>query len=112
MRSDAADKELEARRTEAWREFANDVRSTGRRLRKAGTRYARAHPLLLLGGGALLGALVVSRIRRRPRVEPRPTLKQRLLHVGAAWLARALSEAWMMAEDERREWDIRSRDGE
>ena len=98
MKTESA-KELENMRTTAWRGFVGNVRSTGRRIGRAGTQYAKTHPLLLVGGGAVLSAFLFSRIRRRPRMSAVDTFKQRLIQAGSIWLARAITVACSMAQD-------------
>lgn len=58
-------------KTEAWREFRGEVKKTSRRLKKTSKAYIKAHPLLILGGGAALGALLMSKMTKRPSEERR-----------------------------------------
>lgn len=82
-------KEIDHMKTEAWRGFAGDVLSTGRRMRRAGASYMKAHPLLVLGGGAALGALIAMRMKRRPRQPQAPGILK-VLRVASFWLGRAV----------------------
>jgi hypothetical protein len=72
-------------RTEAWKGLAGEVKTSGRRLKKASNAYIKAHPLLILGGGAALGALLMSRMSKRPLEERRLEKKYGFLkYVGIA----------------------------
>jgi hypothetical protein len=81
---------------QAWNEFAGTAKSTGRRLGRAGRNCIKSHPVLVLGGGALLGAMLAYRLgRRRPGRKASTGRAHRFLKVATAWLGEAL---WFAAE--------------
>jgi hypothetical protein len=90
-------REIDLMKSEAWRGFAGDVRATSRRMKKAGISYMRAHPLLVLGGGAALGALVVLRLKRRPKTPETPGILK-VLRIARFCLGRAILLATDWAE--------------
>jgi hypothetical protein len=61
-----ASEELERLSYEAWSDLATDASRTGSRLGKVATQYATKHPVIVIGGGALLAALAFSRTKRDP----------------------------------------------
>lgn len=88
-------------KTEAWQDFATNVKSTGKRLGKAGKKYIKTHPVIVLGGGALLGALLVSRVGRRSGHTPLPRKAAgifRILRTAQYWLGQALCYASEFAD--------------
>src|SRR5688572_16758302 len=90
-------KEIDRMRTQAWRQFSGDVKTTGKRLKKAGSVYIKSHPLVILGGGAAVGALLMAGLRRRPKVaQPSGVLKY--LRIARFWLGRAVVLATDWAE--------------
>jgi len=102
-------KELDRMSDEAKDELAGDVRKTGARLVRVGAACTRKHPVLVLGGGALLAALAVWRLSRPapiviecPHVAPnRSGMVSRLLKMGRFGLAWGLSFAFNRAENSR-----------
>lgn len=101
-----AQRKLDRMSAEAWRELGADVRQVGLHLKQAGSAYAKKHPILVLGGGALLAAIVVWRI-----IRPAPGVVAgsrgvrklgryawKLLRVGGVGLARAFSSGSKPAE--------------
>src|SRR6185503_13651280 len=52
---DSARRELDRMSDEAWGQLARDLKTGSRSMGRVGLSYARRHPALLLGGGALLG---------------------------------------------------------
>jgi len=104
-----ARKELDRMRAEARHELAGDVRKTGARLVRVGGACTRKHPVLVLGGGALLAALAVWRMSRSapcvvecPHVAPkRVGWVSKLFRMGRFGLAWALSFASNRAENIR-----------
>jgi len=52
--------ELDRLSSQAWGQLATDCKSASRSMGRVGLSYARRHPALLLGGGALLGAGAVA----------------------------------------------------
>jgi hypothetical protein len=94
-------KEIDQMKTEAWQDFATNVKATGKRLGKAGKKYIKTHPVLVLGGGALLGALLVSRVGRRPAHHALPRKAAgvfRILRTAQYWLGQALCYASEFAD--------------
>ena len=89
--------EIDLMKTEAWRGFAGDVKATSRRMKKAGVSYMKAHPLLVLGGGAALGALIVMRLKRRPKAPETPGILK-VLRIARFCLGRAILLATDWAE--------------
>jgi hypothetical protein len=89
---------------QAWNEVAGTAKSTGRRLGRAGRSYIKAHPVLVLGGGALLGALFAYGLgRRRPGPKASKGRALRVLKAAGFWLGEALCFAAEMAHQARRE---------
>lgn len=85
----------------AWREFAGDVKATTRKVKRTSTAYIKAHPLMVLGGGAVLGALAMSLFKRRPAASSYSAPKQgvgRVIQTARFWLSRAISLAADCAE--------------
>jgi hypothetical protein len=62
-----ARRELDRMSDQAWGLLAKDVQTASRSMGRVGLSYARRHPALLLGGGALLGAGVVAWFNRSRR---------------------------------------------
>jgi hypothetical protein len=96
-------KELKTMKTEAWRGFVSDVKKTGRRWKRAGTKYVKTHPLVLVGGGALIAGLLLFRGRR-----PAPTPIERsgvlsYLKTARLWIGRAFALASQASELLKRE---------
>ena len=58
--------ELDRLRYESWLRVGRDVRNAGTLIAHAALIQARLHPGLLVGGGALVGLMVLSRLRRKP----------------------------------------------
>jgi hypothetical protein len=94
-----AQSELDRMSVEAWRRLGGDVKRAGRRLGLVGKAYSKKHPILVFGGGALLGFLALWRLRRpAPVVVDRPRGLRKLgrfawtlLRVGGVGLTRAFS---------------------
>jgi hypothetical protein len=94
-------KEFDRLKNSAWREFAGDVKTTSRRIKRAGTAYIKAHPLVVLGGGAVLGALTMAVFKKRPAAAAYDGPKQgvaRLFQTARFWLGRAITLAADCAE--------------
>lgn len=82
-----ARRELDRLSAEAWRELVVDVRRAGT---NAGL-LVKKHPILSLGGGAVLGGLSLWTLwRRAPGVGKLGGLAKRMIRGGAVGLARAL----------------------
>lgn len=102
-------KELDRMSDEAKDELAGDVRKTATRLVRVGAACTRKHPVLVLGGGALLAALAVWRLGRPapvvvecPHAAPkRVGWVSKLFRMGRFGLAWALSFASKRAENPR-----------
>lgn len=65
----SARSQLDEMSYEAWSQLASDLKGASRSMGRVGLSYARRHPALLLGGGALLGALAVNAFRGK---KPQP----------------------------------------
>ena len=102
-----AQAELDRLGSEAWDGLAGDIRTTGRRLGRAGAACARNHPVILLGTVSLLAAFTVWRLKRPaspvlacpPAAAKRPGIASRLFRMGRLGLALALSIASNRAEN-------------
>jgi len=101
-----ARRELDRMSAEAWRELGDDVQRTGGRLKRVGSAYAKKHPIIVLGGGALLAAVAAWRLVRPSRVvvaggggfKKLRGIAWKLLRVGGVGLAHAFSMASGPAE--------------
>ena len=82
-----ARRELDRLSAEAWRDLDVDIRRAGR---NAGV-LVKKHPILSLGGGALLAGLSLWTLwRRAPGVGKWGGLATKMFRVGGVGLARAL----------------------
>jgi hypothetical protein len=98
-----ARRELDRMSDQAWGLLAMDVQTAGRSMGRVGLSYARRHPALLLGGGALLGAGVVgwfNRSRRRaksPESVEAPTLpKAKHVMHAVAPILKNMARMWIV----------------
>ena len=97
----SAKKEFDRMKNNAWQEFTGDVKATSRRIKRVGTAYVKAHPLVVLGGGAVLGALTMALIKKSPAAASTSVPKQgigRLFQTARFWITRAMSLAADCAE--------------
>jgi len=91
---------------EAWRELARDVRGAGKSAGRLGFAYMKKHPVLTLGGGAVLAGLALWRMRR-----PALVVKERSRFIGKlGGFARSANPDEITAAPQSRDGDRRPGD--
>jgi hypothetical protein len=121
---DSARRELDRLSYEAWGQLARDLKTGSKSMGRVGLSYARRHPALLLGGGALLGLAAVAYFKRsKPaptsaapavaapavRVPSKPAWQGLLTKIISMWIMDTLASEFRVEQEKRAEGDT---DGE
>jgi hypothetical protein len=109
----SARRELDRMSYETWGQLVSDVKTGGKSMGRVSLSYARHHPALLLGGGALLGLAAVSMFaRKKPDPAPaaaappakasrKPAWTGLLMNVGKMWLLDTLAAEFRVEQDKQ-----------
>lgn len=107
-----ASDELERMSYEAWSQLATSSTRTGTRIAHVAVAYTRKHPIAVIAGGAVLGTLIMSRLK--PESPPARVERESSPHTSnpiasaiggmmKMWLVETMTSSLMSGSDDKPE---------